>query len=54
MRRALRVGQVYVYAVWQQGDATLGVPLDPKNNSRRYWGSQQAPEETLRGSWGVP
>ena len=37
---------MYLCAAWQQGDAAMGVPLDPKNNSRRYWGSPQALEET--------
>ena len=32
----------------------MGVPLDPKNNSRRYWGSPQATEETSWGYRGAP
>ena len=54
LRRALWLGRVYVFAVWQRGDAAMGVPLDPMNNSRRYWGSPQAPEETSWEYRGAP
>ena len=32
LRRALRVGRVYMCAAWQREDAAMGVSLDPKNN----------------------
>ena len=32
----------------------IGVPLDPRTNSERYWGRPRAPGENLWGYGGVP
>ena len=53
LRRALWLGRVYVYEVWQWGDAALGMPL----TAGRTGGGIRAahgPQEKFRGGIGVP